>query len=159
MYEELYDFNAQSMFEIISDDDQSDNSTLLIDKENGTLIVQTGDGESTSFPLISEEGDSVTQAIYVNEDSLYVGSVEFNRQPYLVEYFPINDSEFGMVMEIVDGAGIGIIDIRDVGKSRYIKYFPHVLPISITIEGNHLVITTIKRLGSDNGPLWYEING
>lgn len=161
MYPDLYNFNIQSSFEIISGDDPIEDPTIMLDKESGALLVTTGDGDLTTFPLISEQGESIPVGIFLDlsgeNGNIQIGEVEFQRTPLFVEYFPINESEFSMELKVTGGGHLGIIDIRDVGRTRRVQFLLHVLPVSITLEGNYLVFKTVKRLDSDTGPLWYEI--
>jgi hypothetical protein len=161
MNQELFDFSTMASFLIATDHSGGDSSMILFDAENASILVSTGDGEISVFPLISEDGEPLSLGLRtaMTEEGwvLEIGQATFLRSPLIVQYIPINESEFHSVLKSTpDGGHIGIIDIRDLRVGSGIKYYLERLPISLSLAGNSLVVSTVFRLDSDVGPEWYE---
>lgn len=162
MNQDLCTFEVHASFQISLTETEDRPGPMMLDAENGVLLIESGDGEQATFPLISESGESIVLGVRMMQSSsawaLQVGTATFLRAPLFVQHFPINESLFQTVLaDDTDGGHIGIIDIRDLRMKWKIRYYLQHLPVTLTLANNYLVVSTLSRLASDQGPIWYEI--
>mgnify|MGYP000985946416 CR=1 FL=1 len=175
MSDSLFKFNAIDSFPLPA----ADSTPILVtlDAANGTLVVNSPGNPIGTFSLIDNENEPLTRAIFIDTtmdpDAFQIGDVSFARDGLMVEHFPLNDSEisFGIaklaghigILDIRDisrstsSDHIGILDIRDVGRKRKVVYFFDMMPAVLSIEGNYLVVRTLRHQDSDAIGPWYII--
>jgi hypothetical protein len=120
------------------------------------LEVICPDGTTHSYPLVVD-GAPCPQALFLSGGSsqqMHVGTVDFYGAPQFVMDYPLNEQDIKIefsTLRYVDH--IGSLDIRDIGK--VIIYDFSIVPITLSILGNHLRVAT-REYDEDLGlPAWY----
>ena len=135
--------------------------TANLDRAHGELSLSLIDGSVRNFSLTSG-GEPMLRALRISIDStgskvLEVGDVDFEEQPLFLQDYEINNPEVRDTWNLV-GGHIGILDLRNIGKSISTRFDIDRVPVNLSITGIHLRVSTLRfDPGSDLTP-WYEQN-
>lgn len=158
---DLFEFEEWASFGGVASNGMLSECLLAVDNENNQLFFQTGDKIAAFYPIPRAEDTPSSISLFWNkaEARIQIGEVNF-----LGESPSINRSErqlhqssknFDCQIQLKDGGGMIVIDIRDIGKIIRHYHFD-LVPITLSIEGNLLVITTLVYDASKNLAPWYK---
>lgn len=152
--------SAANSFPTVNADGASLQAQILL--STGLLRLSYPGGGSYDFPLVADD-EPCPKAVFLSTDSggtptLQVGTVDFDGQPQYIEDYPLNEAvtEDEWSFDIADG-GIGILDLRNLGRARKTSFQLHRVPVVLSITGIYLRVATLKWFPDSGMTPWYEI--
>ena len=128
----------------------------------GQLRLSYPGGECTDFPLVmDDEPNPIAVHVTTSDDGailLQVGTVDFDGQPEYLEDYPLSDPNIqdSWSFNLADG-GIGILDLRNLGRARKTRFDIDRVPVVLSITGIYLRVATLKWFSDSGMTPWYEI--